>query len=87
MVKGIAILEDALHTSPASVVVAEPFLFNLCTSVLHSSAPLVRLILEPATLYELRSTIGLEKKKALLVDVAKWSGDGLRATCLKMPAN
>lgn len=40
-----------------------------------------------ATLYELRSTAGFEKKKELLIDVAKWSGDGLKTNCLKMPAN
>jgi len=40
-----------------------------------------------ATLYELRSVVGFEKKKELLVDVAKWSGDGLKTNCLKMPAN
>lgn len=28
--KGIEALETALKASPASVVVAEPFLFNLC---------------------------------------------------------
>ena len=32
-IKGIAILESALKTSPATVVVAEPFLFNLCTFI------------------------------------------------------
>lgn len=41
----------------------------------------------PATLYELRSTVGLEKKKELLVEVAKWSGDGLKTNSLKLPAN
>ena len=40
-----------------------------------------------ATLYELRSTTGFEKKKELLVEVAKWGGDGLKTHCLKMPAN
>lgn len=40
-----------------------------------------------ATLYELRSTTGFEKKKELLVEVAKWSGDGLKTHCLKLPAN
>jgi trafficking protein particle complex subunit 12 len=30
-IQGIEILETALATSPSSVVVAEPFLFNLCT--------------------------------------------------------
>ncbi|KAF9563118.1 hypothetical protein CPC08DRAFT_706257 [Agrocybe pediades] len=67
--EGIDVLEKALRASPSSVVVAEPFLFNL------------------STLYELRSTVGLEKKKELLVEVAKWSGDGLRTNCLKLPAN
>ncbi|KAF8202268.1 hypothetical protein BJ912DRAFT_1019185 [Pholiota molesta] len=67
--EAIEVLEKALHASPSSVVVAEPFLFNL------------------STLYELRSTTGFEKKKDLLIDVAKWGGDGLRTTCLKMPAN
>lgn len=67
--EGIEVLERAMRTSPSSVVVAEPFLFNL------------------STLYELRSTAGFEKKKELLVDVAKWSGDGLKTNCLKMPTN
>jgi len=67
--EGIDILEKSLKTSPSSLVVVEPFLFNL------------------STLYELRSTTGFEKKKELLVEVAKWSGDGLKTQCLKMPAN
>ncbi|KAF8159461.1 hypothetical protein B0H34DRAFT_655232 [Crassisporium funariophilum] len=67
--EGIEVLEGALQASPSTVVVAEPFLFNL------------------STLYELRSTTGFEKKRELLVEVAKWSGDGLRTNCLKMPAN
>ncbi|KAG6831100.1 hypothetical protein H0H92_012777 [Tricholoma furcatifolium] len=64
---GIAALEAALKASPSSVVVAEPFLFNL------------------STLYELQSTTAAENKRNLLLEVAKWSGDGLRTTCLKMP--
>ncbi|KAI0061054.1 hypothetical protein BV25DRAFT_830314 [Artomyces pyxidatus] len=40
-----------------------------------------------STLYELRSAVAAEKKRELLVEVAKWSGDGLRTTCLKMPSN
>ena len=40
-----------------------------------------------ATLYELRSSIAADKKRELLIEVAKWSGDGLRTTCLKMPTN
>ncbi|KAJ4481836.1 hypothetical protein C8R41DRAFT_922182 [Lentinula lateritia] len=67
--EGIEVLEKALEASPASVVVAEPFLFNL------------------STLYELRSSIATQKKLRLLVEVAKWSGDGLKTTCLKMPSN
>jgi len=62
-------MERALKSSPSTVVVAEPFLFNL------------------STLYELRSAAGLEKKKDLLIEVAKWSGDGLKIGCLKMPTN
>jgi len=38
-----------------------------------------------ATLYELRSSIAADKKRELLIEVAKWCGDGLRTTCLKMP--
>ncbi|KAJ3904997.1 hypothetical protein F5879DRAFT_879679 [Lentinula edodes] len=67
--EGIEVLEKALEASPATVVVAEPFLFNL------------------STLYELRSSIATQKKLELLVEVAKWSGDGLKTTCLKMPSN
>jgi trafficking protein particle complex subunit 12 len=40
-----------------------------------------------ATLYELRSATAAAKKRQLLVEVAKWSGDGLRTACLKMPAS
>jgi len=67
--EAIEVLESALEASPSTVVVADPFLFNL------------------STLYELRATVGVEKKKELLITVAKWSGDGLRTNCLKMPAN
>ncbi|KAJ7577038.1 hypothetical protein C8J56DRAFT_972177 [Mycena floridula] len=64
--EGIEVLEKALHSSPSSVVVAEPFLFNL------------------STLYELRSATAVQKKRELLAEVAKWSGDGLKTACLKM---
>ncbi|KAI0075300.1 hypothetical protein K474DRAFT_1599988 [Panus rudis PR-1116 ss-1] len=40
-----------------------------------------------ATLYELRSITAPHKKRELLLEVAKWGGDGLRTTCLKMPIN
>jgi len=39
-----------------------------------------------STLYELHSTTTWQKKRNLLVEVAKWSGDGLKASCLKLPA-
>ncbi|KAF7308849.1 Tetratricopeptide repeat protein 15-like [Mycena kentingensis (nom. inval.)] len=65
--EGIAAMERVLKESPESVVVAEPYLFNL------------------STLYELRSATAIENKRKLLVDVARWSGDGLKTTCLKMP--
>lgn len=41
--QGIDLLEAAMNTSPSSVVVAEPFLFNLCTCLLsaHLSFPLL----------------------------------------------
>ncbi|KAL0575186.1 hypothetical protein V5O48_006780 [Marasmius crinis-equi] len=67
--ESIEVLEKALKASPSSVVVAEPFLFNL------------------STLYELRSTTATQKKLELLIEVAKWSGDGLKIACLKMPSN
>ncbi|KAG8963515.1 hypothetical protein FRC00_006074 [Tulasnella sp. 408] len=38
-----------------------------------------------ATLYELRTAASYDKKCELLLEVAKWAGDGLRATCLKLP--
>ena len=88
--QGIDVLEKSLKASPSSLVVVEPFLFNLCKQALltcnhvtldHNAFFLL------ATLYELRSTTGFEKKKELLVEVAKWSGDGLKIHCLKMPPN
>ncbi|KAI8996438.1 hypothetical protein BD414DRAFT_409004 [Trametes punicea] len=65
--EAIQVLEAALQMSPATIVTAEPFLFNL------------------STLYELRSAAGADKKRELLIEVAKWAGDGLRTTCLKLP--
>lgn len=100
-------LEAALQASPATLTMAEPFLFNLCafpflsfsfySVYLHHAQ--IRCILIScnlnsglpfdltATLYELRSAVAADKKRNLLIEVAKWSGDGLRTTCLKMPAN
>ena len=42
---------------------------------------------DTATLYELRSAAAMDKRRDLLVEVARVGGDGLRTTCLKMPAN
>jgi len=56
------------------------------------ASPSTALAAEPllfniSTMYELRSTAGMDKKRDLLIEVAKWAGDGLRTTCLKMPTN
>ncbi|KIP01161.1 hypothetical protein PHLGIDRAFT_123601 [Phlebiopsis gigantea 11061_1 CR5-6] len=53
-------------------------------------APTALCVTEPflfnlSTLYELRSNTAADKKRELLVEVAKWAGDGLRTSCLKMP--
>ncbi|KAL4248106.1 hypothetical protein ABKN59_007783 [Abortiporus biennis] len=45
------------------------------------------LLFNLSTLYELRSGTAGEKKRELLIEVSKWAGDGLRATCLKMPTS
>ncbi|KAH9840252.1 uncharacterized protein C8Q71DRAFT_483076 [Rhodofomes roseus] len=45
------------------------------------------LLFNLSTMYELRSTAGADRKRSLLIEVAKWAGDGLRTTCLKMPSN
>jgi len=37
------------------------------------------------TLYELRTANNFDKKCDLLLEIAKWAGDGLRANCLKLP--
>ena len=91
---GIEVLEAALEASPSTLAMAEPFLFNLCAfypfPCLASRISLMSLLLSlhlfsKATLYELRSSIAADKKRDLLIEVAKWSGDGLRTSCLKMP--
>ncbi|KZT71978.1 hypothetical protein DAEQUDRAFT_665146 [Daedalea quercina L-15889] len=45
------------------------------------------LLFNLSTMYELRSAAGADKKRNLLIEVAKWAGDGLRTTCLKMPSS
>lgn len=87
--QGIDALESALQASPATIVTAEPFLFNLCEyNYFRPRCLLSHLrVCSPATLYELRSTAGVDKKRELLIEVARWAGDGLRTTCLKMPTN
>ncbi|KAI0705216.1 hypothetical protein BC835DRAFT_1403779 [Cytidiella melzeri] len=54
------------------------------------SSPSLITVAEPllfnlSTLYELRSATAAQKKRELLIEVAKWAGDGLRTACLKMP--
>jgi hypothetical protein len=101
--EGIQVLETALESSPSTLAMAEPFLFNLCayfpptppyptplappTFISHNNLTAVThyALHTIATLYELRSSIAADKKRDLLIEVAKWCGDGLRTTCLKMP--
>ena len=102
--EGIQVLETAFESSPSTLAMAEPFLFNLCAYYLFISPHLTHSLAPPtsishndlttvthyaphtiATLYELRSSIAADKKRDLLIEVAKWCGDGLRTTCLKMP--
>ena len=65
---------------------AEPFLFNLgLLSSSRSVYPLYLTFAVSATLYELRAHTVMEKKRAVLIEVAKWSGDGLRPNALKLP--
>jgi len=42
------------------------------------------LVFNLATLYELRSATSTAKKRDLLIETAKWSGDGFRANALKL---
>jgi len=86
--EGIQVLEAAFEASPSTLAMAEPFLFNLCACFFCYSmygSPSTLFACSIATLYELRSSIAADKKRELLIEVAKWSGDGLRTTCLKMP--
>ncbi|KAF8317923.1 hypothetical protein DL93DRAFT_482759 [Clavulina sp. PMI_390] len=64
--ESVQVLESVLKTSPSTLVVAEPLVFNL------------------ATLYELKSSTAPAKKRELLIETAKWSGDGFRASALKL---
>ena len=82
--EGIDVLEAALETSPSTLAMAEPFLFNLCACSFMIRGRWLDNYVPKATLYELRSSIAADKKRELLIEVAKWSGDGLRTTCLKM---
>ncbi len=67
--------------SRRTVFVQSLFVSFLCCSYEGDAADFRQLV--TATLYELRSAAGLEKKKDLLIEVAKWSGDGLKIGCLK----
>lgn len=79
------LLEEAIKLSPSATLAAEPLLFNLCK--LHIISAQYSANQDVATMYELRSAAGADKKRNLLTEVAKWAGDGLRITCLKMPTN
>jgi len=96
------LLESVLAVTPDDVVAVNDFavvLLNLgrlkdaidhLESALKAS-PSTVVVSEPlvfnlATLYELRSATAAQKKRDLLIETAKWSGDGLRTTCLKLPA-
>ncbi len=83
--KATQTLEKALKAFPSSFVIAEPLLFNLGTSIylaMHRNSDNFE-----ATLYELKSSTASIKKRELLVEAAKWSGDGIRSTCLKLQAS
>lgn len=87
--QGIHYMETALRASPGTVGNVEPFLFNL-GELLVGKRPfkvsyLVRDGAFTATLYELRTASNIDKKCGLLLEIAQWAGDGLRANCLKLP--
>jgi hypothetical protein len=84
--QAISVLEKATYNSPSTAVIAEPFLFNLgLLAFLDSSIRLLSDFSGVSDAYELRAHTVMEKKRALLIEVAKWSGDGLRPTALKLP--
>ena len=58
--QAIQVLEEALHASPATIVTAEPFLFNLCECRAHKKAGSLRLISCANQLYSyaLRAALG-----------------------------
>ena len=60
-------------------------MFNLCEYDLLKWGPMLNeLSILVATLYELRSATAAANKRELLVETAKWSGDGFRAAALKL---
>jgi len=68
-------LKEAIHVLEA--------VLNTSPSAVAVAEPV---LFNLSTLYELRAGLSAQKKRDLLVEVAKWSGDGLRTSCLKMPA-
>ncbi|EIN05971.1 hypothetical protein PUNSTDRAFT_106100 [Punctularia strigosozonata HHB-11173 SS5] len=101
--RAAAVLRDAVKEDPDNYVAVNDLAVALLgqgrvaegVEVLESAlraSPSAVTVAEPflfnlSTLYELRSATAAAKKRQLLVEVAKWSGDGLRTACLKMPAN
>jgi len=76
-----------MKNSPSIIGSTEPFLFNLGEQAGAHHPFMSDELNFSATLYELRTARSYEKKTALLVEVAKWAGDGLRANCLKLPTS
>ncbi|EJD47971.1 hypothetical protein AURDEDRAFT_113238, partial [Auricularia subglabra TFB-10046 SS5] len=96
------VLTNMLEADPENAAVANNLAVSLlssgkvqeATEILESSLQLnpasvtaaEPLLFNLATLYELRSTTAMDKKRDLLIEAAKWCGDGLRTTCLKLPS-
>ncbi|KZV94593.1 hypothetical protein EXIGLDRAFT_672967 [Exidia glandulosa HHB12029] len=96
------ILASLLEANPEDAAVANNLAVSLlssgkvleATEILESSLQLnpslvtaaEPLLFNLATLYELRSTTAMDKKRDLLIEAAKHCGDGLRTTCLKLPS-
>jgi hypothetical protein len=64
-------------------MISEPYIFNLGLSTIHE-VDLVALVLFAATLYELHSKTAVGRKTKLLIAAAKWNGDGLKTSVLKL---
>jgi hypothetical protein len=78
--EGTQVLEAALQASPPTLAMTKPFLFSLCACFTLFFLSLHFL----NTPYF--ASIAVGKKRELLIEVAKWSGNALRTTCHKMPS-